>query len=269
MNRAAELDRHHPVAAHVDHQRRHSDRRQHRAQVGLGDHLQQLAGHAGAGGGFLHPRPPLGERPVVGLTGSEQLDQRALAPLTFDRVQEQLALVGRDHPLAVRGHARQDERADAVRVGGGEQRRQPQIAGAEDRGLVGADRLEHRVEVVHLLLERWRRVHGIRQPGAPPVEQDQPRERRQALEAVSGSGLLPQHLQMRRGAGDHDQIARPVARDLISDAGIAAVGVASPGCSHDGVFRRSSDRDCNGGSAMVYKHMFGRRAGTPAETENL
>jgi hypothetical protein len=98
----------------------------------------------------------LGERPVVGLAGSEQRDQRALAPLTLDRVQEQLALVGRDHPPAVRGHARQDQRTNAVRVGGGEQRRQPQIAGAEDRGPVGADRLEDRVEVVHLLLERRR-----------------------------------------------------------------------------------------------------------------
>jgi len=135
--------------------------------------------------------------------------------------------------LALRGHSLEHERRDLVGVGGGEHGREPEIAGSQHGRALAADRRQHRLEIVHLLLQRGRARDRVREPGPAPVELDQPRERGQFPETPRRSGLLPHHLQMGGGAVDRDQIDRALAGDLVGDARLCALGIAgSRGGAH-------------------------------------
>ncbi len=127
---------------------------------------------------------------------------------------------------------REHQRGHLVGIGGGEQRRQPQVRAADHRHPLGADRLQHGPQIVDLLLERRRLGHGVRQAGAAPVEHDQPGELRHRAEGARRPRLLPHQLQVRGGAGDHDQVARAVAQHLVGDAGIAAARVVGRWRAH-------------------------------------
>ena len=167
------------------------DRREDRAQVGLRDHLDQLARHPRADRRALHPPPPLGELAVAHLTGRKHRQQRALAPVMLDRVEHLLVDLGVQRAPRLGGDRRQDERRHPVGVSRREQRREPEVARSPQRRALDAGGVEHGSEVVHLLLERRRARDGVREPRAAAVEQHEAREGRQPLEAPGGRGLLP------------------------------------------------------------------------------
>jgi hypothetical protein len=70
-------------------------------------------------------------------------------------------------------------------------------------------------------------------PGRALVEDDQPRERREAGEEVGKVRLLPGDLDVRDEPGNQDEIDRAIADDLRGDADVAALRV--PGFRPHGV----------------------------------
>ena len=250
---AAALDRDHAVPGAVQDQGGDADRGQDRPQVGLRGHVHQLAGHPGADRRALEPPPPLHELGVVRLAGREHRHQRAVAPVVLDGVEHRLVAAPHQRVGAVGGHPAEDERRDLLGVGGGKQRRQAEIGAADHRHAIGAGGREHGLEIVHLLLEGGRRGDRIRQAGAPAVEHDQPGELGHRPERARGPRLLPDELQMRRGAVDHHQVARTIAHRLVGDAGVAAARVVGGWRAHD------PHGKCNRAAMAVYKHVFDRK----------
>ena len=123
-----------------------------------------------------------------------------------------LALLGGPGPVVAGrpGGARegrvQDQRADAVRVGGGEQRgHRPALERPGDRGALRAGGVHHGDHVVHLLLERGRAAERIGEPGATPVEGDHARN------VVSRS--IPSDWRVGGGVGVGQARAAPVEGD--------------------------------------------------------
>src|SRR5207253_7793007 len=89
----------------------------------------------------------------------------------------------------------------------------------EERDPFRADGLHHGPEVVRQILE-WRKVlrrEAVGQPGAAPVDEDQPRERRELLEEAGIRKELPLPEEVRRVAGEIEQVDRTVADDLVRD----------------------------------------------------
>jgi len=91
---------------------------------------------------------------------------------------------------------------------------------------LGFGRGHHGHEVLHALLERRDLAHRIREPRAALVEQDEPGERRQAVQHARHDGHLPVVLHVRDEAGDEHQIEGPVAHHLVGDVHVAALRVA-------------------------------------------
>jgi hypothetical protein len=59
--------------------------------------------------------------------------------------------------------------------------------------------------------------HRVRDTGPAPVEEDQTTERCQAVEEVLVQRFLPPKIDMRRHAGEEDQVDGVVSQDLVSD----------------------------------------------------
>jgi hypothetical protein len=129
-----------------------------------------------------------------------------------------VALLGRPGPLVARCPGRprergiEDERAHALGIGGGEQRRQrAALERARDGHALRAGGVHHRQHVVHLLLERGRSPERVGQPRAAPVE---------------GDHLRPQVLDLGDPGRDPDEVDGSVAHDDVGDMEVAALGVA-------------------------------------------
>ena len=87
------------------------------------------------------------------------------------------------------------------------------------------DRVEHRPHVIHPRLERGRLPHAVREAGAAPVEQDQPREAQKPLVERLVVGLLRLDLEIAREPVDEEEVALTVADDPVCDADVAAAGI--------------------------------------------
>jgi hypothetical protein len=87
----------------------------------------------------------------------------------------------------------------------------------EDDDALAADRIDHGREVVHPALDGRDRTqrHGVGDPGPALVEADEAPHRRQALEEAHEGGLLPHDLDVVRVIRDEDDVARPLAEDLV------------------------------------------------------
>jgi hypothetical protein len=69
--------------------------------------------------------------------------------------------------------------------------RQPRLNTTEQRHMLPADGLKHRVEIVHLLLESAGAIERIGQPCPPAIENHDPSERREPLPAANKNRILP------------------------------------------------------------------------------
>ena len=222
---AAVKGRRYAVAEAVDHQCRHVNRRQRGADVDLADHR----GHAqeGAGGDrqALEPREQLAGVRVGGAARQVPLDAVAAAPAVCRDVAQGLVhldrrlaagIVGGGEPAG--GRRAEDQRGDLLRVGRGEQdahRRAFRVA--EQHGLRRPGGAHHGAHVSHALLERQVAYRAVRQAGVALVEQDQPAERRQALEEPGRVRALPQQVEVTHQAGDEQDVPVALAENLVGD----------------------------------------------------
>ena len=131
-------------------------------------------------------------------------------------------------PLRVR--AVQDEGTNPLRVGRRKEHRHgTTLRIAEDRRGLAPDRVHHGTDVVHACLEVRQPDVAVRQPGATLVEPDQSSEGPEPLVQPSGRRELPVDLEVREEAVDQDEVERTVARDLVRDVDVTALGVADRG----------------------------------------
>ena len=193
-----------------------------RAVPGLADRRSSRPAHSSSFGSLAARWP-------------EADDPRAVAPRK--RLHRGLALLARRGPVVIGrpGHLRhrlvQHQRPRSPRMCGGEQRgHRASLEPREHRRLFGPGGIENRDDVVHLLLERRRARHGVRQPRPPAVEHDQSRERREPLEVPRDPRLLPVHLDLRHPARDVHEVDRAVADHLVGDVEVAAASVLSLWC---------------------------------------
>jgi hypothetical protein len=90
---------------------------------------------------------------------------------------------------------------------------------------VGANRIHHRADVVHPLLQRRQVLDRVRQPIPAHVEEDQPPVAGEPAQEPLGLGVLPHQLDVARPVeGDHD-INRAIPEGLVGDLEVSAGGV--------------------------------------------
>ena len=126
------------------------------------------------------------------------------------------------HPFGV--HGRQQEAFGTIDEGGDHHRP------------IGADGVQHRHSVLRPLLEGgWRgRRPALGQPHSPPIEADEPAERRQPPLEPGHRRLLVDALDGDDGPGKEEEVERTAPQHLVGDVRIATGGVAGPcrGCHH-------------------------------------
>ena len=93
--------------------------------------------------------------------------------------------------------------------------------------LLGADRVDHRLEIVDLLLQGRRPGDPVGHATPAALEQDQPRERREPLEQEREGRQLPEQLDVRHIGRNEDDVERPFTGHLEGDLQITAVRVTS------------------------------------------
>ncbi len=134
-------------------------------------------------------------------------------------------------PLGV--GANHHERARLLRIRRGKERaHRTALRHADERRVVRSHLVHHRPHVVHALLERRELGDAIGEAGAALVDQDEARERRQAVEKAREGRLGPEVLEVRDPAHDEDEIARTAADDLVGDVDVAAARVVRLGHRH-------------------------------------
>ena len=218
------------------------DRGQDVAHVDVEEHLEDLLDHPRAGGGSLHACGELVRLGIAHEAGSEELDHplRLLTPVGQDELGGRFTkrisgrrpgVVGR---LGGASHCSvENESAHPVGVSSCRQNaHRPALRDPEQGGPLGARGVHDRPDVVAALLERRNLGDGIGQPGAALVEDDQAREGAEPLEEASERSRLPLQLEVRGKTEDEDQVARPVADDLVGDRGVVGPGVLCPRGSH-------------------------------------
>ena len=97
---------------------------------------------------------------------------------------------------------------------------------SEEGGSLDASGVHDRAHIVHALLDGRIAANAVRQSSAPLVEDDDARERPEPLEARSHPRVLPVHLNVRDPPWDIHEVERAIAKYLIGDVHVAAVGVA-------------------------------------------
>ena len=115
----------------------------------------------------------------------------------------------------------------ALRVRRREQdRHRPTLRLPEQGCSLGADRVHRPAHVVHALFERPER-DVVGEPHSALVEQDQPRERGEALAEAASRRISPHRTEMREEAVDEHEVRRTASEDLVGEVHIAVSGVAN------------------------------------------
>ncbi len=177
-------------------------------------------------------RPPGPEGGLPGGAGRPDLGPDRAAPPLADHLAQPVEaprldpgrmVVRHEHP---RPGAVEDERRDPLRVAGGEERRhRPALGDAHDRPAPAAGRVHHRPHVVHRLLQGRRPPRPIGEALAALVEDDQPREGGEAAQEPRDLRLLPDQLDVGDEPGDEHEVQRPLAVDLVGNAGPGGIRV--------------------------------------------
>ena len=198
------------------------------AHVDVAQRPASSARLARARGQPLHAREPPPQRSVVGLDGAQypsgcrrSPQSRSFASISASR---SLARVG---PSRSRG-------AQVVRATAGvhDQRAARSGCSAAKRIAIGAAAPYASSAARSCRRRRARRAASstscssvcragepVRQAGAAPVEQDQPAERRPGARGSGASAASPTAARSGRSSRDEHQVERPVAGDLVGDAG--------------------------------------------------
>ena len=174
--------------------------------------------------------------PLLVLTGERapRLLWRTAAPMLDDRLNDRVALLDALRPLVVRtaNHARrrrdQHQCPHQVWVRGREQHGQRTALSNRDQDwLLRTDSVDHRKDIIDLLLQ-WRRASNpTGHPGPAPIELDQPRERRQLLKKTRRRRQLPPDLDVREELRHDQDIERPLTGHLVGDLHTAATCIPS------------------------------------------
>jgi hypothetical protein len=122
----------------------------------------------------------------------------------------------------------QDDRLDPGGVGRREEQAdRPTFGDAEERRALASDRVHHRADVVHPILEARGTQDSIGEAVAALVQDHDPCERSETFEELGVARKFVEELDVRNDPGHEDQIPRPVADHLVRDAQVAALRVAS------------------------------------------
>ena len=239
---AALLDLRVSVPDGMEHERRDADGRKHGTDVDIGIHATERDRRART---HAQPRPARvsgTDRRVAGHARRDRGEVHlAAAPSRRETVEPRLPFHWRGGPRVVRRpdplgeDAVRDERGRAL----GMRRREEDghvaaLGHAEHGGAVGVRGIQHGADVVGALLEGgWPLVrHPIRQARPALVEQDEPREGREAFVEACDRWILPAKLHVADPAGREEQVEGTVADDLVRDVQSAALRVARLGHLH-------------------------------------
>ena len=211
----------------MDHKRRHPHGRKNTADLDLAVHAHQR-GHGGrARAEPLVASPPALEGSIRRARGRKSLHAAAGAPCLLDIAEEcRECRFGRKPVGEARKAAVERQRAATIRIGRGKQDGQRRAFGnPQQRCLLHAGRIHHRAEIVHTLIEAGKLGYPIRHSGAALVEGYYPGVAAQTVQKAGEVGLVPIILDVRYEAWNHDQIDRAIAKRLIGDVNVAALGV--------------------------------------------
>ena len=150
--------------------------------------------------------------------------------MVLDELEHLLALRGVQHQPAGHGYADQHERRDPVGAAGGVHRAGAGLSGGDNRRALAANRVEYRLEIVHLLLEGERAIDRVRQAGSAAIEPDETAEGGVAMKGARQPGVFPLQVEVRSRPADEQDVGWPRAHCLVGDPSVAAVRV--PGGWH-------------------------------------
>ena len=149
-----------------------------------------------------------------------------------DRLNHRSALLDTLRPLITRpaDHARrrrdQHERVNKVRVRRRKQHRQGAALGKRNqRRPFRARGLEHRTNIIDLLLQRRGPCDPAGHARATSIELDQPRKRREPREKARRGRQFPVELNVREPPRDDQHIERPLTAHLIGDLQITTTRI--------------------------------------------
>jgi hypothetical protein len=202
------------------------DQREDGTHIGLQERPQERLDDPGAGPGALILGEPPAESHVAGparhVGGGHRLGPPELVNLAQDRLGD---LCGHPDRVVVGGHAPgrgmgQDKRAGSCWSGGGkEQRRGTSVHRGQQRRPLGANLVQDHGQLLGIGLPRRQRIGRERIGGAraPPVEEDQPRERRQRPVEQGQPWILPGNVDVAEAGRGHHQIRWPLPHHLVGD----------------------------------------------------
>ena len=179
------------------------------------------------------PSVPLPEAFVVAAARCGNRDESFRPPQLLDHVEQLLGHLGNKAlGIVVGAHiprrgVSEHEGRRPLGIGGGEQHgHRSAIEPGHDGRALGTDGVQDEPHVVGPLLPGGEMVerHRVRDPGPAPVEEDQTTERCQAVEEILVQRLLPPKIDVRRHAGEEDQVDGAVPQDLVSDPVIPELG---------------------------------------------
>src|SRR5947209_7581235 len=169
---------------------------------------------------------------VLTFESAPRLLRRTAPPMLNDRLNPRGTLLDALRPLVAgsadhpRSRRDQHECADEVRMRCREEHGEGTALGDRDqRRLIRAGGLEHRANIVDLLLQGCGPGDPTRHPGPTPVELDQPRERGQPGQKARRGRQLPVELDVREPPWDDQDVERSFASQLIRELQIAVARV--------------------------------------------
>jgi hypothetical protein len=214
----------------MKHECGHPDGRENVPDVDLHLRFEPGTGRSRSSGEAARLCVPIPELVVAVHAGGERAEPEPLrAPARRVTLQDPPAglvveaprIVGSLQPLRIRGV--ENEPGRPLRVGRGEERAHRAPLGLpEQDGTLGGGCVEDRPDVVEQLLERSEREDPVREPCAPPVEDDDAGERPEPVDEVGVPGPPLVLLEVREVAGREQEIDRSVARHLVGDVELAA-----------------------------------------------
>jgi hypothetical protein len=210
----------------MDHQRWDMDRRKDVADVHVGEDPAELLVGAWACHEPLEPRPPGDEGLVPRDGGRLEVQVLSRPDLANEPLEEGLLFLGALPVRELRGGDRlRDRRIEnqGLRAFGMRRREQhrhrSRASSTEHDPGLDARRIHDRSDVIALELEKGGLLTPVGQAHSTHVEQNQPREPREAFEEASPQRLLPHHLDVRPDTGGIDKVDRTVTDNLVGDRG--------------------------------------------------